>query len=452
MKSIKLNINTKVSEKPKDNEENIDVLRYKNRDEFLADTVTELVEEFTEKNHKKVNATSRGVESKDEFIKDVRAYLEQKNVGLARGDVEEIIEKFKGYIWGWGILEPLIDLPSDQVSDISLMSYDNIRVKTPKGRKGTTIKFKNEKQFDVFINFIARRCKTNLSIKNALTSFSDTTSSPHFRLRIDVMTEFANNVSHKYMHIRKIPKDKLSFDKLKEAEMFDEPLGQYLEERFRYGCSAIIFGKGGSGKTSLINAMLDILPLNKRFLIAQESDELFSAVHPEMMFGHVVNSTSETNIDISLKDFATFGLKSDLDGFVIGEIKGAEAYDLVNAAYTGHIAITTCHGEDCTNGLEKMAHYMSYASNMKRSENLRLLASFDILVFMRDFKCSEVVEISGYNEVTESIETIKTWEFKINYNTSPPSYSFDNLAPSCDKVQRKVEYNQYISNVRRGVI
>ena len=90
----------------------------------------------------------------------------------------------------------------------------------------------------------------------------------------------------------------------------------------------ITSGKGGAGKTILINTLLDLIPYNNSGLVIQENEELFSNKHPDLMFQHVVTSRRQNEIQFDLKDLARNGLLTDLDYFVIGEIKGGEALSL----------------------------------------------------------------------------------------------------------------------------
>lgn len=74
-----------------------------------------------------------------------------------------------------------------------------------------------------------------------------------------------------------------------KANMLDDEMISYLEDRNVSGYGFLISGRGGSGKSTLLNNMIDQIPYNQSVLIVQESDELYSNVHPQMQIEHVLD-------------------------------------------------------------------------------------------------------------------------------------------------------------------
>jgi len=144
-----------------------------------------------------------------------------------------------------------------------------------------------------------------------------------------------------------------------------------------------------------MNAMIEEIPLDKSGCIIQESDELFTD-HPDMMVQHVVSSRGESKIQYTLKDLAINGLLTDLDYFIIGEIKGGEAAYFMNAAYTGHQCWTSVHGVNSQEAMNKLVDYIKYETDYPRTEVLHMLRFMKCIIFMRDFKIDEISEIIGY--------------------------------------------------------
>lgn len=94
----------------------------------------------------------------------------------------------------------------------------------------------------------------------------------------------------------------------------------------------LICGKNGTGKTYLLNALLDEIPAQESVLVVQENEELFSDVHPDMMLQHIAVRKGDNKINYSLKELVVNGLRADIDHIVIGEIKGEEALYFITAA------------------------------------------------------------------------------------------------------------------------
>lgn len=86
-------------------------------------------------------------------------------------------------------------------------------------------------------------------------------------------------------------------------------------------------------------------------------EELFSNIHPDIMFQHIVINRGEGKIQYELKDLARNALLLDLDYFIIGEIKGDEAVHFLTAAYTGHQCWASVHGISSTEAIDKLADY-----------------------------------------------------------------------------------------------
>ena len=156
--------------------------------------------------------------------------------------------------------------------------------------------------------------------------------------------------------------------------------------------------KNGSGKTYLLNALLDEIPAEESVLVVQENEELFSDVHPDMMFQHIAVQRGDKKINYELKDLVINGLLTDIDHIVIGEIKGEEALHFITAALTGCHGMTTIHSIDAKGALDKLADYCKWASDYSREEIFKMLSCVKTIVYIDDFKITEIVENRGWDE------------------------------------------------------
>jgi Flp pilus assembly protein, ATPase CpaF len=213
-----------------------------------------------------------------------------------------------------------------------------------------------------------------------------------------------NSTNSPYLHIRKIPKNKLLIDDLIRMGVMNDDTARYLKEAFTLKQGIVFCGKGASGKTTMMNALLECIPHNESGLVIQESEELFSNTHPDLMFQKVITSKGEGKIQYTLKDLAINGLLTDLDRFIVGEIKGEEALYFLNACYTGHKVMCSTHSNNSYQALDKIADYIKYESDYSKEDALRMLSSLSTVVFMKDFKVTEISEIVGWDE---SIKNIK---------------------------------------------
>ncbi|QLY81489.1 ATPase, T2SS/T4P/T4SS family [Clostridium intestinale] len=431
--------------KEKNNIENIEEIDEKPIEERptidFDKIIDEVLVEFIVNRPTIINAVERGLKSRDEFKEEILIFLKNQEIDLNDDESKELIKRFETYIWGYGILQELIDNPD--VSDIKTIDYDNIRIKVKGKREQSNIKFSSRESFKKYINYIAIKNNALLSEINAIQKFTDKTSSKDFILRINISSEFINSSEMPYLIIRKIPKNKYDLNQLERLDMLNGEVKEYLKEAMLGGLTIFTTGKGASGKTTLMNALLDEIPYNNSCLVIQEAEELFTYKHPDMMFQKVKYAKGDSKIEYTLRDLSINGLLADLDYFVIGEIKGGEAYDMANAIYTGHVGMASVHGNSAEEALNKMVHYMKYVSDMNKGELTEMLTNIDVMIFMKDFKVMQITEVSGFNHETKELIYNKVFEYQIKEEEGNYIGDFVRLNKSCEKINRKKVYNRF---------
>lgn len=359
----------------------------------------EIVDYFTRVEKKTIHMVNRELVDKSVLNQMVVKYLADKQ--LKEEQIEETVKMFDAYVFGYHILEPLVN--DDMISDIKIIRYDIVRIKKNGKRMTSNIRFKDNGELNRFVEYVAIRNKINISDINAVQTFTDKHSNPKFILRFNICTPYVNSVPNSYLHIRKVSKVKRGMDYLISAGMMDAATAAYLMEQARTARGILFTGKGASGKTTLMNELLEYIPAYRSGLAIQENEELFSDTHPDMMFQHIVMNRGEGKIQYSLQDLARNGLLLDLDYFIIGEIKGGEALYFLNAAYTGHQCWASVHGVSSTEAIDKLADYVKYESDYSKTDVIRMLKTLEVIVFMEDFKVKEISEIVGFSEATQTL-------------------------------------------------
>lgn len=366
----------------------------------MEEGLRQLVDDYLTQKQMALIQMRRGTLSRTEFLQDAREHIRRRHPTACPMDVEQILDAFEQYIYGYSRLSPLIDDPS--VSDIRVISHDNIRVKRYGQRTDAGIGFTDEREYRQFIDYIAAKNQVNISNLNAIQRFTDTDSHPDFILRFTLSMPLINTYNEPYLCIRKVPRSFPKVRDLVERGMMNEETAQLLIQRFRQG-STIICGGNSSGKTTLLNALKETLPDDVAVLVAQQADELTTQYHPDMMFLHSLPGTGESQVSYDLKHISIAGLTMDVDYFIIGEIKGAEALYLLNAACTGQLCAATIHASSADKAADKLVDYALYESHYMRDELMRMMDCFQTYVFMEKYRVKQIYHCRGWDEERRSL-------------------------------------------------
>ena len=359
-------------------------------------TYKALMNVYTKDKAELILKVKRNEMSKEEFKENI---IEFMNVYYPNEvNKEEVAKTMLENLFGYSVLTSLIE--EKDITDIKVHAWNRIIIKR-KGQKSVSdITFENEAQYNRFIESVITRNQINASSRNAISRFTDDDSFEKFILRFTLVTPVLTTAKNYELIIRKIPKDFYSMDDLVDEEMMTEDVKEYLIKAWDKG-SVLICGANSSGKTTMLNALKEEIPHDKSVLVIQQAEELTTRAeggHPDMIFLHSLEGNSESDVHYDLKDLSIGGLTMDIEYFIIGEVKGAEASYLLNASYTGHIAGATVHASSSVTGIDKIVDYALYNSSYTKQELLAMMTSFKTVVFMKNFKVCEISEIIGVKD------------------------------------------------------
>lgn len=317
---------------------------------------------------------------------------------------KQLLDMFQQCVFGYYVLTPLII--AKDVSDIKVLSFDHIVVKANGERYVADVSFFSEDDYKSWYERIHRIHRLGRADEFALGHCTDRKGVDAFYLRIDVQHSCITSTEKNNIHIRKMPKEKLTWDYLKENGMLDDEMMEYLSDRIAAGFGFLISGRGGSGKSTLLNNMVDWIPFNQSILVSQESDELYSNIHPQIQFEHTMTVRKNDVItDFTLEDELRLGLLQDIDNFIIGEIKGGEALHVFTTAMsTGARFFGTIHSNDARSSVTRLAQCARYVSDypMETLEEMLTCMPF-VLIHMSHFSIDEIVEIDGWDETNRRL-------------------------------------------------
>lgn len=308
--------------------------------------------------------------------------------------VQQLLERFKLYMWGYYILEPLIRDPD--IQDITIYSYDRVRAERNGTWEDGKVQFLNKADYDRFIRTVCTRNQANLSRINALPKFTDAINDKDYILRFNVTSGFLVANGETEMHIRKIPKHKLLMDDLREKGYMTKAQQEYITKAIKSGKNIIFSGSNGSGKTFGLNAAIEEIPYGKSGIIMQESDELFTN-NPDFLATHVSSSSGEAKISYGLKELCNRALMDAREVFVLGEVKsGNDAAEIPTITTTGAQVFLTSHGSSSSDAIYKIADYVMQETGYEFTQCLRFLTNF-LVIFVKKFKITEMSMIKNWD-------------------------------------------------------
>ncbi len=348
---------------------------------------------FMENENLSLRRTLIGEKDEKDFMEDVRMYVDKYHK-IPEEDKELFIRKCQRAFFSYYVLTPAILDPD--VSDIRVLAPDNINVKVH-GRHYTAkgIKFINEADYNRFIEALVIR--NRVSIDHPIIVFTDKDFNEDYILRFNLCLSDINSTGMPYLHIRKVPKKKVSVTDLINAGMMDKKTASYILDKVVSAKGIVFAGPSASGKTTAMNAFIDYIPKDKSILCIQESEELFSHIHPNAYFQHMLKDRLGNTL-IGLSQLGQNGLLCDSGYFIIGECKGGEVRDLLRASNTGHKCWCSVHSQSTKETIPRLADYVKYGSDYSLTEATRMLKDLEVIIYIENFKITEITEITGYDE------------------------------------------------------
>ena len=197
--------------------------------------------------------------------------------------------------------------------------------------------------------------------------------------------------------IRKFSKDALTIEKLLKLNSITQETVYFLENCINARKNIIVSGGTGSGKTSLLNAISSLIPNNERIIVIEDSSELkLQQEHTVLL--ETKEPDRNGNGEITIRDLLKSSLRLRPDRIIIGEIRGSEALDLLQAMNTGH------------DGSMSTIHANSPLDSLLRLETLALFTGIDLPLKAIRAQISSAVHIiiqtSRYNDGTRKISHI----------------------------------------------
>ena len=345
-------------------------------------------------------------ESAREEIRDIVAeIIALKSIVMSISEQEDLLEDICNDVLGYGPLEPL--LARDDIADIMVNGSQKCYIEVNGKVKLTNVRFRDDAHLmnvcQRIVSQVGRRVDESSPICDARLPDGSRVNVIAPPLSIDGAT----------LTIRKFKKDKLTLSQLVKYNSISPEGAEVLRILGRVRANVLISGGTGSGKTTLLNALTGFIERDERVITCEDSAEL------QLQQPHVVRlETRPPNLEgegeITMRDLVKNCLRMRPERIIVGEVRGPEAFDLLQAMNTGHDgSMGTLHANSPREALSRVESMITMGGYSLPSRTIRemICSSIDVVVQaarLRDGSrrithISEVLGMEGDVIVTQDI-------------------------------------------------
>ncbi|MEW9870339.1 CpaF family protein [Arthrobacter sp. HS15c] len=293
-----------------------------------------------------------------QFVKDeLKAVVDEEQVPLSTGERQRLTREIIDDVLGHGPLQRYLDDPS--VTEIMVNRADQIYVERHGQLFMTDTKFANEEALRKVIERIVTRIGRRIDESSPLV---DARLSDGSRVNAIIPPLAVNGAS---LTIRKFAREALTVEKLIGFGSLSPEMAELLQACVLAKMNIIVSGGTGTGKTTMLNVLSSFIPATDRIVTIEDAVEL------QLQQDHVVRLESrppniEGKGEVSIRDLVRNSLRMRPDRIVVGEVRGGESLDMLQAMNTGH------------DGSISTVHANSPRDAVARLETLVLMAGMDL--------------------------------------------------------------------------
>ena len=359
----------------------------------------------------------------EELLKAIPSLVDRESRGdylLPIQKMDTVNSIYKMYRGLGGLLDSI--LADEDITEVMINGPDNIFVER-KGRLTRVDKhFKDEQELRRVIDLIVGKAHREVSEANPIV---DTRLEDGSRVNV-VLSPIA--LSGSTVTIRKFSKQPMTMEKLLEYGSITPEVAQFLQKLVKARYNIFIAGGTGSGKTTFLNALSSYIPHDERIITIEDSAELQITQIPNIVRLETRNATASSGESkkIDIQSLIRSSLRMRPDRIIVGEVRGAEALDMLQAMNTGHDgSLSTGHAnsaEDMLSRLETMVLQGEAALPLKAIRQ-QISSAVDIMIHLsrlRDHsrKTMMVSEILPHLDEKGDIRLNPLFEFREDENST----------------------------------
>jgi pilus assembly protein CpaF len=295
-----------------------------------------------------------GDSAREEVLILIRSSVNSEAVPLSFAEREQLSREILDEIFGLGPLEPLLKDPT--ISDILVNRFDRVYVERAGKLEVTGLSFKDNQHLmqiiDRIVSRIGRRVDESSPMVDARLQDGSRVNAIIPPLALDGAC----------LSIRRFGRDPITSRNMLDNKTLTEPMLELLSAMVKGRLNIIISGGTGAGKTTVLNVLSGCIPNSERIVTIEDAAEL------QLKQEHVVRlETRPPNIEgkgaVRMRQLVINSLRMRPDRIVVGEVRGEEAFDMLQAMNTGHEgSLTTVHANSPRDALSRIENMVSMAN------------------------------------------------------------------------------------------
>lgn len=318
------------------------------------------------------------------------------NVSLSPQERSRVVRLVFSSIRGLGILDEI--LADDSITEVMINGPDHIFVEHAGRLYRLNKKFDNERQLEDIIQKIVGKEGKEVNQANPIV---DTRLPDGSRVNVVLPPV---SLSGPIVTIRKFSKTPMTVEMLLKYGSLTREAAAFLEKLVRAKYNIFISGGTGSGKTTFLNALSNFIPRDERIITIEDSAELQIKNIENLVSLETRNANTSGRGEISIRDLIRSALRMRPERIVVGEVRGAEALDMLQAMNTGHDgSLSTGHANSTRDMLSRLETMVLQGNDGLPLPAIRqqISSALDIIIHLsrlrdKSRRTMEITEVLGY--------------------------------------------------------
>lgn len=310
----------------------------------------------------------------------------------------DLVQQVYSSIRGFGLLDSIIS--DDTITEVMINGPDDIFIEKAGKLKKLDTTFENQRRLEDIIQRIVGLAGREVNQANPIC---DTRLPDGSRVNV-VLPPIS--LCGPILTIRKFSKNPMTIEKLIEYGSITEEIAQKLELLVKAKYNIFISGGTGSGKTTFLNALSNYIPKDERVITIEDSAELQITGVENLVSLETRNANASGAGEVNIRDLIKSSLRMRPERIVVGEVRGGEALDMLQAMNTGHDgSLSTGHANSTEDMLSRLETMVLQGASGLPLEAIRhqIGSAIDIIIHLsrlrdKSRKTMEITEVVGYKD------------------------------------------------------